>query len=89
MVDQQNPTNQFHPYLPPDITPVSESSSRTGLSGMLSKIGLDTSKLQNVDVRGSVDKARGYARQHPGKVLGGLALAVIGAGLLSRRKSHI
>lgn len=90
MVDQQNPTSQFHPYQPPDTIPVSEKPSHTGLSGMLSKLGIDASKFQNVDVRGSVDKARGYARTHPGKVLGGLALAVIGAGLLAKkRRSHI
>lgn len=89
MVDQETPTNQFHPYQPPDTTPVSEQhSSRTGLRGLLSKIGLDGSKLQNVDVRGSLEKARGYAREHPGTVLAGFALAVIGAGLFSRRKSH-
>jgi MYXO-CTERM domain-containing protein len=41
-----------------------------------------------MDVSGSVTKARDYARNNPSKVLGGLAMAVIGAGLLSRRRRH-
>jgi hypothetical protein len=41
--------------------------------------------LRNVDVRQSVDRFRGYAQSNPGKVLGGLAALVIGAGLMRRR----
>jgi hypothetical protein len=36
-------------------------------------------------VRGQVDKARTYARKNPALVLGGLAAAVIGAGLMRKR----
>ncbi len=43
--------------------------------------------LRNVDVRQSVDKVRGYAQSNPGKVLGGLAALVIGAGLMRRRSN--
>jgi hypothetical protein len=43
--------------------------------------------LRNVDVRQSVEKVRGYAQSNPGKVLGGLAALVIGAGLMRRRGS--
>ena len=95
MVDTTNPTNQFHPYQPPDVTPQSERVSRSGLGGILSKLGIDSSKigamggnLRNVDVRRQLDKARGMARANPGIVLGGLAALAIGAGLMRRRSSH-
>ncbi|MCU1246024.1 MAG: hypothetical protein JWN02_1934 [Acidobacteria bacterium] len=91
MVDITNPTNQFHPYQPVDAMPNSEKPAG-GLGGMLKNLGIDTSNLgsvgdtvKNMDVRGSFDKARSYARSNPALVLGGLAAAVIGAGLLRRR----
>jgi hypothetical protein len=90
MVDNLNPTNQFHPYQPPDVQP--QTSSPGGLGEMLRKVGINSDQLgsignsmKNVDVRGSVDKARTYARKNPALVLGGLAAAVIGAGLMRRR----
>ena len=88
MVDNLNPTNQFHPYQPPTATPHSERKT-SGLSDMLRRVGIDQSKLpermKNVDVRGSVNKARDYARGNPSMVLGGLAALVIGAGLMRKR----
>lgn len=92
MVDNVNPTNQFHPYQPPDVKPNSDTTAmQGGLGGFLSKLGFDSSKvggaLKNTDVRGAAGKAREYARTNPGLVLGGLAAAVIGAGLL-RKKAH-
>lgn len=107
MVDQTNPTEQFHPYQPATSTPVSERSS-SGLGGMLRKVGIGDdvidrfsgmfsgtnmrggidkmkSNLSDVNLKGSVTKARDYARTNPGKVLGGLAIAVIGAGLIAKR----
>lgn len=53
----------------------------------VSGVNMDSvkSSLNNMDVKGSVNKARDYARSNPGKVLGGLALAVIGAGLMAQR----
>lgn len=101
MIDETNPTTQFHEYQAPDSTPNSEK--RMGaLGSMLSKIGIDGSRLEsmmgglntsrvtdavrNMDVSGSVTKARDYARSNPSKVLGGLAIAVIGAGLLARSR---
>ena len=83
MVDNMNPTNQFHPYQAPDATPVSERQP-TGLEGFLNKVGLGSS-LKNTNVQHSVNKARDYARANPGKVLGGLAALVIGAGLMRKR----
>jgi hypothetical protein len=90
MVDNVNPTNQFHPYQPPDAQP--HTASGGGLSDMLRKVGITSDQLgsigntiKNVDVRGSVDKARTYARRNPALVLGGLAAAVIGAGLMRKR----
>lgn len=91
MVDRLNPTSQFHPYQPQDATPQTGSST-SGLGGILSKLGIDQSKigawgnsLNNVDVRGGIDKARGVARSNPGMVLGGLAALAIGAGLMRKR----
>ena len=93
MVDNVNPTSQFHPYQPQDATPQTGSSSwQSGLGGILSKLGIDQSKigalggnLKNVDVRGQLDKARGMAQKNPSLVLGGLAALAIGAGLMRRR----
>ena len=91
MVDTVNPTNQFHPYQPQDAVPQSESV-KTGFGGILNKLGIDQSKIgalgnsmNNVDVRGQLNKARGVARNNGGLVLGGLAALVIGAGLMRKR----
>jgi hypothetical protein len=84
MVDNVNPTSQFHPYQPSGGALETETPS-TGLRGMLEKAGINSGALRNMDVKGTIDQARNYARLNPGKVLGGLALAVIGAGLLSSR----
>jgi hypothetical protein len=92
MVDNVNPTSQFHPYQPQDATPQSELPVRGGLGGILSKLGLDQSKIgamgsnvKNMDVRGQLNRARGMAQKNPGMVLGGLAALVIGAGLMRKR----
>jgi hypothetical protein len=84
MVDNQNPENQFHPYQPVDATPQSERSSTGNLKDMMSKEGLND-MLAKVDVKRTLDQVRNYARANPGKVLGGLAAVIIGAGLLSGR----
>lgn len=91
MVDNLNPTNQFHPYQPPDLTSGS-TQTQSGLAGMLSKLGLNTSSLgslgdtlKNVGNNATVTKARDYARGNGAMVLGGLAAAAIGAGLLRKR----
>jgi hypothetical protein len=94
MVDNLNPTSQFHPYQPTDATP--QTGRLSGLGGILGKLGLDQSKIDalgskvsNVDVRGGLNKARGAARSNPGMVLGGLAALAIGAGLMRKRSmSH-
>lgn len=90
MVDNVNPTSQFHPYVPQDATP--QTGHTSGLGGILSKLGIDQSKigamggsLKNMDVRGQIDKARGMAQKNPNLVLGGLAALIIGAGLMRRR----
>ena len=91
MVDNLNPTNQFHPYQPPDVTPQTGDSS--GIAGMLRKVGIHSdqlgslsSSLKNVNVNDSVNKARDYARRNPALVLGGLAAAVIGMGMMRGRR---
>ena len=79
MVDNLNPTNQFHPYQPPTDTPVAERPA-SGFGSILEQAG-----LKNVDVNGSLNKARDYARANPALVLGGLAAAAIGLGMLRGR----
>lgn len=92
MVDNVNPTSQFHPYQPQTATPQSESVAGSwsgGLGGILNKLGIDQSKIgamgRNVDVRGGLGKARAAAQANPNLVLGGLAALAIGAGLLRKR----
>lgn len=74
MVDNTNPTNQFHPYQPPDAIP--QTGSESGLGGI----------LKNVNVNDYVSKGRDYARKNPALVLGGIAAAVIGMGMMRGRR---
>ena len=78
MVDNLMPTNQFHPYQPPTDTPVAERQP-TGLDGILAK-------AKGLDVNGSLNKVRDYAKSNPGMVLGGLAAAAIGLGMMRRTR---
>ena len=84
MVDNMNPTNQFHPYQPTSATPQSEAP-RGGLGGILDKITNSTGSLRNVNVRSGVDSVRGYAQKNPSAVLGGLAALAIGLGMMRGR----
>jgi hypothetical protein len=91
MVDNLNPTNQFHPYQPPEFNSGS-TETQGGLNGWLNKLGLNTgslgslgNSLKNVGSNATVTKARDYARGNGAMVLGGLAAAAIGAGLLRKR----
>lgn len=85
MVDNLNPTNQFHPYQPPDDITSGSTRTQGGLSGMLGKLGIDTSSLGSLGNNATITKARDYARSNGAMVLGGLAAAAIGAGLLRKR----
>lgn len=93
MVDMTNPTSQFHPYQPQDATPqTGHTGNIGGLGGILSKLGIDQSKigalgssLNNTNLRGGLNNVRGMAQKNPGMVLGGLAALAIGAGLLRKR----
>jgi hypothetical protein len=89
MVDNVNPTSQFHPYQPQDAVPVADRPKQGGLGGILSGLGIDRSKIgalgnsvKNVDL----SKARNVARNNGSLVLGGLAALAIGAGLLRGRR---
>jgi hypothetical protein len=89
MVDNVNPTSQFHPYQPQDAVPVADRQKSGGLGGILSGLGIDSSKigalggsLKNVNL----SNARNMARNNGGLVLGGLAALAIGAGLLRGRR---
>lgn len=89
MVDNTNPTSQFHPYQPQDAVPVADRPKTGGLGSILSGLGIDRTKLdsmgssmKNMDL----SKARNYARNNGGMVLGGLAALAIGAGLLRGRR---
>ncbi|MEA2491744.1 MAG: hypothetical protein QOH21_3536 [Acidobacteriota bacterium] len=95
MVDNTNPTSQFHPYQPPDATPQTGSNTEAlsgGLNSILNKVGLNSNSmsglgntLNNMNMRGGIEKMRGMANKNPGMVLGGLAALVIGAGLMRKR----
>lgn len=63
MVDNVNPTNQFHPYQPMKETPVAERQAPSVLN-----------------------KVREYAKSNPGMILGGLAAAAIGLGMMRRAR---
>jgi hypothetical protein len=89
MVDNVNPTSQFHPYQPENAVPMADRQKAGGLGGILSGLGIDRSKIgalgssmKNVDLT----KARTYARNNGGLVLGGLAALAIGAGLMRGRR---
>jgi hypothetical protein len=93
MVDNVNPTNQFHPYQRETSVPVAERP-QGGLSGMLNRFGIDPTsinsigdQMKNVKVNESLEKARTYARANPAKVLGGLAAVAIGLGLMRGRRA--
>jgi hypothetical protein len=84
MVDNSNPTSQFHPYQPQTATPQSEKleqASTTGLGGLMKNLG-------NGGVNGVLGRARTAARANPSMVLGGLAALAIGAGLLRGRRAR-
>ena len=100
MVDMTNPTSQFHPYQPQEAMPQTGDTglaTRTGgLGGILSKLGIDQSKigalgskLNGTNMRGGLNNGlnsvRGMAQKNPGLVLGGLAALAIGAGLMRKR----
>lgn len=86
MIDNTNPTSQFHPYQPPDAIPVSERPKSGGLGGILSGLGINPSKIGSSLKNVNLSKARTMARNNSGLVLGGLAALVIGAGLMRGRR---
>lgn len=68
------------------------TTPKSRLQGLLDRVGLNSSSMQsvkdslgNVKMGENVNKARDYAAANPGKVLGGLAALVIGAGLMRQR----
>ncbi len=94
MVDQTNPTQQFHTYQAPDATPMSERPT-SALQTWLGRAGVTPSMIETVrknvtatNLGSTVEKAREYARLNPSKVLGGMAALVIGAGLLRNRNKN-
>jgi len=86
MVDNVNPTSQFHPYQPQDAVPVAERQKKGGLGGILSGLGIDSSKIGSSMKNIDLSKARTMARNNGGLVLGGLAALAIGAGLMRGRR---
>ncbi len=79
MTDNASPTTQFHSYEPPTATPVAERPTNAIERGM-TRVGVDPAKM-----RSAAERGRAYAKRHPGRILGGMALAVIAAGLLRGR----
>jgi phosphoserine phosphatase len=93
MVDNMNPTNQFHPYLRETSVPVAERPE-TGLNAMLNKVGIDPTsvrsigdQMKNLNMNQTVGKARSWAQANPAKVLGGLAAVAIGLGMMRGRRA--
>lgn len=93
MVDNMNPTNQFHPYQRETSVPVSERPA-SGLNGILNKVGIDPTSVRSIgdqmkslNVNQSLNKARAYAKANPAKVLGGLAAVAIGLGMMRGRRA--
>jgi hypothetical protein len=93
MIDNMNPTSQFHPYQRETSVPVAERPL-TGLDGVLDKVGIDPTSLRsvrdqmrNVKLNQSFGKVRAYAKANPGKMLGGLAALAIGIGMLRARRA--
>jgi len=86
MVDNTNPTSQFHPYQPQTATPQTEKleqASTTGLGGLMKNLGLGGGSVNDI-----VGRARTAARANPSMVLGGLAALAIGAGLMRGRRTR-
>lgn len=97
MIDNMNPTSQFHPYQRETSVPVAERPL-SGLDGILSnvfdRVGIDPTsvrsvrdQMKNLNVNESFGKVRAYAKANPGKMLGGLAALAIGIGMLRARRT--
>ena len=93
MIDNMNPTSQFHPYQRETSVPVAERPL-TGLDSVLDKVGIDPmsvrsvrDQMRNLNVNESFGKVRAYAKANPGKMLGGLAALAIGIGMLRGRRA--
>jgi hypothetical protein len=93
MIDNVNPTSQFHPYQRESSVPVAERPL-SGLDGVLDRVGIDPMSLRSVrdqmkslKLNQSFSKVRAYAKANPGKVLGGLAALAIGIGVLRSRRA--
>lgn len=93
MIDNMNPTSQFHPYQRETSVPVAERPL-SGLDSVLGKVGIDPTsvrsvrdQMRNLKVNDSFGKVRAYAKANPGKMLGGLAALAIGIGVLRARRS--
>jgi hypothetical protein len=90
MIDNVNPTNQFHPYQRETSVPVAERPP-SGLNGILNKAGIDPTSVRSISDQlksmRSLDRARAYAKANPAKVIGGIAAIAIGLGLLRGRKN--
>ena len=93
MVDNMNPTSQFHPYQRETSVPVAERPL-SGLDKVLDEVGIDPTSLRsvrdqmkNLKLNQSFGKVRAYAKANPGKVLGGLAALAIGVGMLRARRA--
>ena len=88
MVDNTNPSNQFHPYQPETSTPHSEVRS-SGFGDLLKRVGINQSSIDSVGSsmkNFNMGSVRSMAQKNPGAVLGGLAALVIGAGMLRGRR---
>ena len=87
MVDNVNPTSQFHPVSASGCDSRVRAAETGRSRRRLSSLGIDPSKI-DADSMKNIDlsKARTMARNNGGLVLGGLAALAIGAGLMRGRR---
>ena len=74
MIDNMNPTSQFHPYHRETSVPVAERPL-SGLDSVLDKVGIDPTsfrsvrdQMKNLKLNQSFGKVRAYAKANPGKI---------------------
>lgn len=91
MLDNVNPTSNFHPYQPADAVPRTDQPE-TGLPAIAERVGIDPAKFRNFSERMRSRNAqdwlqslRSFAMSRPGIFLGSIAVAAIAAGLIRKR----
>ena len=80
MIDDLNPTLQFHPYLPPDAVPVSEQKEDS-----LIRLSRVTRRLSS-RVGRQLSTFGGYLRRNRSIVVAGVVAGLVAARMLQRHR---